>query len=199
MLRAFSRRTVEGLKRYPLFKLMLPPFQSFLEINVKKEIEKDKQAILCAAKALQSQQPPDDTDVKNLLRQARDIDLDFLQQAQMFPISFNIHYEDIEPYRQQRIERLLDLSYNMLKQWQKTPRFSAAISKLYNEEQYCQRLNEILQLYAMETRGLSRSIRLPHLIGLAKDALVETIGTVMNQEARALAISLTRKVYQRQH
>ena len=49
MMEAFSQRTVEGLKGYTLFRLALPAFQSFLDINVGKEVEKDRVVISRAA------------------------------------------------------------------------------------------------------------------------------------------------------
>lgn len=197
MMEAFSQRTVEGLKGYPLFRLALPAFQSFLGINVAKEVEKDRMVIARAAKAHQSGTKPGPVQVAALLQEAREIDQTFLRKAAVFPINIQIQYQDIEPYRQQRIELLQQTSYRILTQWQDVSSFRAAVIELYNETQFRDLLHDILRLYAMETRILSRSVRIPHLLTLARDAVTQTMSNVMEQEAEALAKSLARMVYRR--
>jgi len=68
---------------------------------------------------------------------------------------------------------------------------------LYNEAQFRDLLHDILRLYATETRMLSRSVRIPHLLTVARNAVTQTVGNVMEQEAGALAKSLTHTVYRR--
>ncbi len=197
MMEAFSQRTVEGLKSYTLFRLALPPFQSFLDINVSKEVEKDRLVILQAASLHQSGTSPDSDHVAALLQQAREIDQTFVRKAAMFPIDIQIQYQDIEHYRQQRIELLLQTSYRILGQWQNLSSFRAAVNELYDEAQFRELLHDLLRLYAMETRMLSRSVRIPHLLSLARDAITQTITNVMQQEAETLARSLAHMVYRR--
>ena len=136
MMQAFSQRTAAGLARHSLFGLLLPAFQSFLDINVRKEIEKDRRVIIAAAAALDAGKTPDATDTQRLLAEARDIDQAFLHQVAIFPVAIHIHYNDIEPARHQRIERLLDLSFRLLASWQHTPRFRLAATNAYTREQF---------------------------------------------------------------
>ena len=194
MMQAFSQRTAEGLARHSLFGLLLPAFQSFLDINVRKEVEKDRRVLATAAAALKAGKTPD---AQRLLAEARDIDQAFLRQATIFPIAINIHYGDIEPTRLKRIERLLDLSARLLSEWQSTARFRAAAAKAYTREQFELALREILHLYALETKMLSNSVRIPTLFTLARDKLTSTIYSVMETTANELASELTRKVYRR--
>ena len=197
MMEDFSQRTVEGLKAHTLFRLALPPFQSFLNINVGKEMEKDRRVIAQAAKVLLSGTKPGPGHVATLMQEAREIDQIFVRSAAAFPIDIQIQYKDIEKYRQQRIELLLQTSYSILTQWQNMSSFRTAVNELYNEAQFRYLLHDILRLYAMETRMLSRSVRIPRLLTLARNAVTNTITDVMEQEAEALAISLAHKVYQR--
>jgi hypothetical protein len=44
---------------------------------------------------------------------------------------------------------------------------------------------------------LSRSVRIPRLLTLARDAMTQTITNIMEQEAEALAKSLAHTVYRR--
>ena len=196
-MEAFSQRTVEDLKNYTLFRLALPPFQSFLNINVSKEVEKNRLVIRHAASLHQSGTAPDSGHVAALLQQAREIDQTFVRKAALFPIDIQIQYQDIEHYRQQRIELLLQTSYRILNQWQNLSSFRAAVNELYDQAQFRELLHDILRLYAMETRMLSRSVRIPHLLSLARDAVTQTITNVMEQESEALAKSLAHVVYRR--
>ena len=197
MMEAFSQRTVEGLKGYTLFRLALPPFQSFLDINVGKEVEKDRMVIVQADRLQKSGTTPGPGHVVILLQEARKIDQTFVRKAAPFPIDIQIRYQDIEHYRQQRMELLLKTSCRILTQWQDVSSFRAAVSELYNEEQFRDLLHDILSLYAMETRMLSRSVRIPHLLAPARDAVTQTITNVMEPEAEALAKSLAHTVYRR--
>lgn len=195
MLEAFSQRTVEGLKSYPLFRLALPPFQSFLDINVAKEVEKDYIVIARAGELQQSVTTPGPVDVTALLQEAHEIDQNFLDKVAKFPVNIDIQYQDIERYRQQRIEILLQTSYRILTQWQGVSSFRTAVKKLYTEKQFRDLLDNVLKLYASETRMLSRSVRIPSLLALARDSVTQTITGVMQQQAEALAKSLAHTVY----
>lgn len=197
MMEAFSQATVENLKGHTLFRLALPPFQSFLDINVRKEVDKDQQVITQAASLQQAATEPEPSHVTALLQTARQIDQDFLHKASVFPIDIQIEYQDIERYRQQRIELLLQTSYRILSQWQDKPSFRIAVKSLYDEKQFQNVIHEILRLYAMETHMLSRSVRIPHLLSLARDAVTQTIINIMVQEAEVLAKALAYRVYRR--
>ena len=197
MLQAFSQRTVEGLKKHTLFRLALPPFQSFLDINVSKEVEKDRVVIVRASELQQSATRPVPDHVAALLLEARKIDQSFLRKATVFPVDIKIQYQDIERYRQQRIDLLLQASYRILSQWQGVSSFRTTVYALYSELQFQDLLHNLLGLYATETRMLSRSVRLPGLLSLARDSVTQTITNVMQQEAKTLASALAHTLYQR--
>lgn len=197
MMEAFSQRTVEGLKGYSLFRLALPTFQSFLDINVGKEVEKDRKVIVQAASAHQSGVRPGPDHVAVLLKEAREIDQTFVRKATVFPIDIKIGYQVIEHYRRQRIELLLQASYSILAQWQDVRPFRKAVNELYNKAEFQDLLHDILRLYAMETQMLSHSVRIPRLLALARDTVTQTITNIMEQEAEALAKSLAQTVYKR--
>jgi hypothetical protein len=197
MMQAFSRRTVERLARHTLFGLALPAFQSFLDINVRKEIDKDRRVIVAATEAVRAGRTPSLVDAEQLLHEVREIDQAFLQQAAPFPLAIDIRYPDIEPTRRQRIERLLAMSYRLLAHWQSTPRFRQAVAQAYTREQFHTALGEILHLYALETKSLNRSVRLPTFASLARDKLAETIYLEMEAIASQLADELTDKAYRR--
>ena len=197
MMQEFSTRTAARLGDHTLFRLMLPAFRAFLDINVRKEIEKDRLVIMRAADAQRADSTPQDADIQRLLQQAREIDQKFLQQAAVFPVSIHIEYRDIEEFRRRRIERLLELAGRLLAQWETMPRFRAAVARLYSRAEFESLLREILELYSAETKMLSRSVHIPQIFNFARDSLSETVHTVMVSVAKGLATELTRKVYRR--
>jgi hypothetical protein len=197
MMQEFSMRTAARLGDHTLFRLMLPAFRAFLNINVRKEIEKDRLVIIRAAAAQHAGSAPQEADIQRLLQQAREIDQKFLQQAAVFPVSIHIEYRDIEEFRRRRIERLLELARRLLAQWEVTLRFRAVVAHLYSRAEFESLLRENLELYSAETKMLSRSVRIPQIFNFARDSLSETVHSVMVSVAKGLASELTHKVYRR--
>jgi hypothetical protein len=197
MMQEFSARTTRRLEDHSLFRLLLPVFRSFLEINVRKEIEKDRLAILRAAAAQLAGGTPGPADVEALLQQAREIDQRFLRDAAVFPVNIRIEYRDIESFRRHRIEMLLATAHALFARWESTPRFSSAVAAQYTRAEFEALLREIMRLYGAETRALSRSVRIPALFNMARDSISDTVYSVMTGVAAELAVELARQVYRR--
>ena len=195
MMEMFSRQTIAELQQHTLFKLMLPVFNSFLELNVRKEIEKDRQVIQRAAELYRSGRTPADEDLRELLQQSKTIDQTFLQDASVFPIAIHIDYADIESVRKQRIEYLLRESHRIMTQWASSARITAAIATLYDSHEFNAIVYDILHLYSLETRQLSRSVRIPSVMFIARDRLTQTVSTSMEVVAKKLAADLTSRIY----
>lgn len=197
MLQEFSRRTTLGLKQHTLFRLMLGPLRTFLEINVNKEVEKDQQVILHAASLVQVGKFPTQQDVQHLLAMARDVDRAFLRQAALFPAELTIRYQEIEPIRQQRIQCLLNESHQLFRQWQTATCLRNALAMLYDTPQFAKLLFDILHLYSLETKLLGHSVRLPGVIAFARDSLTQTVYVVMDTVARQLSAELADRLFRR--
>lgn len=197
MMREYSARTVRQLESHTLFRLLLPVFRSFLEINVRKEIDKDRAAILRADAAWRTGRVPGPADADALLQQAREIDQRFLREAAVFPVNIQIEYRDLEPFRRRRVEMLLAAAHALFSRWATAPRFRAAVAAQYTRADFEQLLRETMRLYAAETRALSRSVRIPSLFNLARDSVSDTVYSVMTGVAGELAGELTRRVYRR--
>ena len=192
----FSHRTTEGLERQHLFRMMMPVFRSFLELNVNKEVEKDSYIIRHAASLCQTTNKPTDEDVQLLLSKARQVDEKFLQQINPLPISITIHYQDIEAIRQQRIKLVLSECYKLLQQWQASSRFSQVVKSIYAETDLKEVLYNILHLYSMETRMLSRSVRVPSIMGMMRDSLSQSVYSVMDSVAKDMAVKTRDRICQ---
>ncbi len=199
MMREFSARTIRRLEDHSLFRLLLPVFRSFLEINVRKEIDKDRLAILHAATVQRAGGTPGPADVEALLQQAREIDQRFLRDAAVFPVNIRIEYRDIESFRRRRVEMLLAASHALFARWEVTPRFREAVALVYSRGEFEALLREVMQIYGAETRALSRSVRIPSIFNLARDSISDTVNSVMTGVAADLAGELTRQVYRRVH
>ena len=197
MMQEFSQRTVEALKQGTLFSLMLPPLQSFLEINLQKEVKKDQLVLTSAAVAHKTGKEADSREVQRLLQEARSIDRNFLRQASPFPINIDIQYYDIEEIRQQRIELMIEAATRLFARWETIPRFREAVASLYDAQQFRSLLYEILHLYSHETRMLHNSIHMPGIISMARNSLAQTIYSTMERVSAELAGELSRKVYRR--
>jgi hypothetical protein len=197
MMQEFSARTIKRLEDHSLFRLLLPVFRAFLEINVRKEIEKDRLAIMRAAATQRAGGTPGPADVEALLQQAREIDQRFLREAAVFPVNIRIEYRDIESFRRRRVEMLLAAAHALFARWETMPRFRAAVTAQYTRDEFEALLREIMQIYGAETRALSRSVRIPSLFNLARDSITDTVNSVMTGVAADLAGELTRKVYRR--
>lgn len=195
MMQTFGARVVEDLKDYTLFKLLLPAFRSFIVLDIKKEVEKNRLVISSAAAAHRAGRSPDDADTRQLLEQAREIDHAFLRETAVFPIAIDIRYRDVEPIRRERIERHIAAVYRLLVQWDVTPRFRAAVAAIYNRDQFADLLRGILGLYALETKLLSASVDMPWVFTGARDSLADTIYAVMERAAVQLASELADHVY----
>lgn len=197
VMNEFSDRTVARLKRNKLFKLLLPAFTSFLKVNVNKEIEKDRQIILHARDLSRDGKSPEKNDTDYLLDKAREIDRKFLQDISTLASSIIIHYEDIEQYRRKRIERMLDLVCEIMREWDQSSGFRTAVTSLFTRDQFTSAVREIFDLYINETRMLSQSVKIPRRLLFTRDALISKVGSVMEDVAGELADEMSDRVYLR--
>lgn len=195
MMEEFSNRTLAGLKQHKFFKLLLPPFKSFLRDNVRKEIEKDRAVIHAAYTAHCNGRPPSDIDIAGLLHKAKEIDRHFVRRNHAVPFSISIQYTDIENIREQRIRLMLEASYQLLAVWDNNTGFRKALHRLYDSKQFRHLILQLLELYITETRLLSNSIKIPRKLSFARNSIVQTITDVMEKSAAELACEFTCRLY----
>ena len=195
MLEEFSRRTMQGVRQHTLFRLMLGPLHAFLDLNVNKEVEKDRHVILHAASLVESDKFPTRQDTQHLLELARDIDRAFLRQAGIFPVDLDIRYQEIEPIRQQRMQSLLTESHQLFREWQTKSSLRKAMAALYDAPQFAKLLFDILHLYSLETKLLSHAVRLPGVLAIARESMAQTVYVVMETVARQLAEELSIRIF----
>lgn len=193
MLEAFSRRTTERLRAaLPLpLRIALPRLEPFLAANVAKEARKDALTIRRAGEALAVGERPGPGTVQRIFEATQEIDRDFLRTIDRFPVRIRIPYDRIAPLRLQRIERVFDFAYRILRQW----RAGCRLRDAFGKEELEQGLLKILELYVQESLALSHSVSLPALLEPVRERLARSLYGVMNEVTVRLASEIADAVY----
>lgn len=197
ILDAYSRRTTNALRAALPLRIALPHIEPVLARNVAKEMQKDALVIRRAGEALSAGFPPNGEALRRLLEATKEIDRAFLTQVGSLPLRIVIPYEEIMPVRMERIERLSGAAYRVLNAWQRQSGVRAAMQASYPRAELERLLLDLLQLYALETRILSRSVRLPMLLAPVRERIAQSLQGIMNDTAKRLAAELTSVVYRR--
>lgn len=195
ILEAYSHRTIDALRAVLPLRIALPRIEHFLALNVAKEVQKDTLVIRRAGEALRHGLTPDAAMVRQLFHVTQEIDRAFLARVSSLPIGIVIRYEEIEPIRMRRIERLLGAAYAILGHWPRHRGWRAALRAGYPRAELEQLLHELLRLYAQETQALSRSLRLPALLVPLREGIARNLYQIMNGAAIRLAHELTASVH----
>lgn len=197
ILEAYSWRTTNTLRAALPLRLALPHIEPVLARNVAKEMQKDALVIRRAGEALVAGSPPNGEALRRLLDATKEIDRAFLTQVGSLPLRIVIPYEEIVPVRMERIELLSGAAYRVLGAWQLQSGVRAAMQASYPRAELERLLFELLQLYASETRILSRSVRLPVLLAPVRERIAKSLYVIMNDTAKRLAAELAGVVYRR--
>lgn len=197
ILEEYSRRTSDTLRQALPLRLALPHLEPALARNVAKEVRKDALVIHHAGKAIAAGVTPDRETWHRLLEQTKEVDRAFLAQIGRLPIEIVIPYDEIAPVRVERIERLHRAACHILERWPAKRGIRNAVQTAYPRAELDQLLLDLLRLYALETRILSRSVRLPALLTPIREHIAHSLYEVMNNTARRLASDLAGTVYRR--
>lgn len=193
MLEAFSRRTTEKLRAVLPLRVALPHLEPFLAANVAKEVRKDAVAIRRAGEALAAGERPGQGALQQIFETTQEIDRDFLRTIDRFPVRIRIPYDRIAPVRLQRIERVFDLAYRILREWRAGCRLRDALGK----EELEQYLLKVLELYVQESVALGHSVTLPALLEPVRERLARSLRGVMNDVTVSLAREIAGAVHRR--
>ena len=195
LLGEFSRRTVDALRSALPLPGALPHLEHFLAANVAKEVRKDTLVIGRAAETLGAPGSSARDALAALLQSAREIDRQFLQRVVRFPIGIDIPYQEIDPVRLRRMERLFAAAQSVLAGWPQGQGPRQALRAAFAREELERLLAEILGLYAQETLALSRGVRLPALLRPVRELAMRRLVGVMESIARRLAADAARTVH----
>jgi hypothetical protein len=108
-----------------------------------------------------------------------------------------VPYHEVAPIRMQRIERLFTAACRILGAWRLERGLRAAVQESYPRAELERLLGDLLRLYALETRVLSRSVQLPALLVPLRERIAQSLYESMSDVARRLAGELSVGVFRK--
>jgi hypothetical protein len=196
MLQEFSRRVVKRVTGRSLPAFRLPFIGDYIDANVMKEVEKDRIIICHAAEAFAAGKGPDDMDSDALFEETKTVDHTFVKNLIIPSLSVRVRYEDFAGIRKTRIRLLANDVHRVLRGWDEASSFEERLRSAYAAEQFREAVIEILHLYNLETRMLSRSTRFFPPFRTAMKVFADTLFDVMEAVSRDLADDYAIKIYQ---
>ncbi|MCX7174399.1 MAG: hypothetical protein NT159_10850 [Proteobacteria bacterium] len=195
VLEVYSQRTTETLKTVLPLRMALPRLESFLAMNVAKEVQKDAMVIRHVGENVAGGMQPGEGAAGQLFDATKEIDRAFLSRAGNLPVGIVIRYDEIAPLRTQRIDKLLTAAYRILDAGRVIRGTRSAICSVYSRVEFERLQQDLLRLYALETQALSRSLRLPALLVPLREKLAKSLYEIMTDTATRLARELAGCVY----
>jgi len=152
-----------------------------LALNLAKEVRKDTLVIRAAAIAAGA--------TEALFRKTVEIDRAFLERTARLPVRIVVRYDEIEPVRRRRIERLYGAARRVLEAWAPGLDARGALRAAFAPAELERLLGELLDLYGDETLAISRAVRAPFFLRPLRDAAARRLVAVM----RAISARLARE------
>ena len=168
---------------------------TYLESNINKEADKDRLIIEHAAEALASGKEPGDVDIDEIFEKTKAIDQAFVRRLLIPSFSVKIRYEDIADIRKKRIALLSATTGEVLRKWEGSSSFSAAVRNTYTESRFREIFLEVLHLYNLETRNLTNSIKFFSPFNRAIGAFAVTMFETMEAVAAVMVEEYADKVF----
>ncbi len=192
MMHEFSRLSLNRIDG-PLVSMAFSLFSSYMEANVRKEVEKDRLIIGEAAAAHAAGHPACDMDLEDIFEKTKETDKAFLQGLMIPSFALTVRYSDFADIRIRRIWRIAKTVYALLDAWTEGASFSDAARKSYAAGEFRETVAEILHLYSLETRMLGDAIRSPFRTTMRDFA--ESLFHAMEQAKEELSNDYMRKIY----
>lgn len=195
MLTEFSKRSLERIAGRSLRVAPLPFIETYLDANVRKEVEKDRLIIGHAGKVFAAGKGAGDLDVDAVFEQTKEVDSLFVRNVMIPALFITVRYEDIEDTRKKRIRHLGGMAHGILSRWKDGASFEDTLRAAYSEKTFEKAIREILHLYNRETRQLSRSIRLLPPFNSAVDIVADTLFDIMEAVSKDMAAEYSNKIF----
>jgi len=193
MMHEFSRRSMDRVVGGPLLSMAFSFLSSYMEANVRKEVEKDRLIIGEAAAAYAAGQAACDLDLEDIFEKTKKTDKAFLEGLMVPSFTITVRYSDFADIRIQRIWRISKTVYALLGKWPEGASFADAARKSYGAAEFKEIVADILHLYSLETRMLGDAIRSPFRTAI-RDA-VESLFRAMEEAKEELSNDYMKKIY----
>src|SRR5208283_2311440 len=145
------------LNRLSSISLLVRPLQIFkkrMDINVRKEVEKDRLIVEHASAAFHRGGEIGSAYVDEVFEKTKDVDREYIRKLSLPMVSIEVRYEDFADIRKQRIGSLSRAVCSMLSAWDASESFENAVKKTFSAGQFQETIGEILHLYNLETMKL---------------------------------------------
>jgi hypothetical protein len=193
MMHEFSRRSLALVDVRSLLSATVSFFSSYLEANIRKEVDKDGLVIRESAAAFAAGRACCTIDLEELFERTKKIDKTFLEGLRIPSFAMSVRYSDLADIRIRRIWLLVRTVYTLLRHWPDGAAFGNAVRDAYDETEFREVIAEVLHLYDLETRMLQDSIRSPFHKSISE--YLEALYLAMETVKQELADEYARKLY----
>jgi len=191
----FSELTLKRLSGTSHLVGPLQIFQRVLDINVLKEVAKDRLIIEYASAVLHRGGEIGSAYVDEVFEKTKDVDREYIRKLSIPLVSIEVRYEDIMDIRKQRIGCLSRAVCSLLSAWDDSEPFEDAVKTTFSAGRFQETIGEILHLYNLETMKLNSSIKLPFPLRKAMKSFTEALFEAMEESAKEVADGCVQKIY----
>jgi hypothetical protein len=191
----FSELTI---KRLSSISHLIPPlkiFQRLMDINVVKEVAKDRLIIEYASAVLNRGGEIGSAYVDEVFEKTKDVDREYIKKLSLPLVSIEVRYEDIMDIRKQRIGCLSRAVCSLLSAWDDSEPFEGAVKTTFSAGRFQETICNILHLYNLETMKLNSSIKLPPPLRKPMKSFTEALFEAMEESAKEMADGCVQKIY----
>lgn len=195
LLFRFSERSIRLLTGRSPMNFAASFTADYLRQNVEKETEKDRLIIEHASQAFDDGRLITAADVNLLFDRTKEIDSAFVRQLVLPSVSISIRYEDIEETRKRRILFLARLVEDLLMIWSPDDDLGTLFRRYCSADRFHDILTEYLDLYILETRQLTNSVKFLPPLNRAMDLFVEEIVETMEEVREPVVLAVRDRFY----
>lgn len=195
LLHEYSRLSLDRTSGHSFVFVSRSLFGKYVDANVKKEIEKDRLIIRMAAGAFHAGLDVRDLDLEDMFEKTKRVDREFLDNLLIPSFTLSLRYSDFSDIRIQRIYRVSMMVYALLKNWPDGASIADAVRNTYTEKEFKKNITEILHLYNIETRILSKSVRRFTPFSKSVTAHLESLFHAMEETKDDIADRYTKRIF----
>jgi len=191
----FSKITLQRLSGISLLARPLQIFKKRMDINVMKEVEKDRLIVELASAVFRRGGEVGPAYVDEVFEKTKDVDREYIRKLSLPLVSIEVRYEDFADIRKQRIGCLSRAVCSLLSSWDDSESFEDAVKTTFSAERFHETITDILHLFNLETMKLNRSIKLPPPFHRGMESFTEALFEAMEESTKEVADGCMQKIY----
>jgi len=195
VLYKFSDLTFRRLRGISHLVRPLKIFQQHMDINVGKEVEKDRLIVEYACSVFHLGGEIGPAYVDEVFEKTKDVDREYIKKMSLPLVSIEVRYEDIADIRKQRISCLSQAVHSLLSWWDDSGSFEEAVKTTFSAGRFQETISNILHLYSLETLKLTGSIKLIPPLRKVMNSFSQALFEAMEESTKELAAECMEKIY----